>query len=65
MYRKQLVEGVDYSVVVKNIPMGRFGEASEVADTALWLLSARSSYVTGQAIVIDGGMTITSVGNLG
>ena len=65
MYRKQLVEGVDYSVVVKNIPMGRFGEASEVADTALWLLSARSSYVTGQAIVIDGGMTITSLGNLG
>jgi NAD(P)-dependent dehydrogenase (short-subunit alcohol dehydrogenase family) len=65
MYRQQLVEGVDYSVVVGNIPMGRFGEASEVADAALWLLSARSSYVTGQAIVIDGGMTITSVGNLG
>jgi NAD(P)-dependent dehydrogenase (short-subunit alcohol dehydrogenase family) len=65
MYRKQLAAGVDYSVFVKHIPMGRFGEASEVADTALWLLSARSSYVTGQAIVIDGGMTITSVSNPG
>jgi len=62
MYRNQLTEGVDYSVVVKRIPVGRFGEASEVADTALWLLSARSSYVTGQAIVVDGGMTITSLG---
>jgi NAD(P)-dependent dehydrogenase (short-subunit alcohol dehydrogenase family) len=62
MYRNQLTEGVDYSVVVKRIPIGRFGEASEVADTALWLLSARSSYVTGQAIVVDGGMTITSLG---
>ena len=65
MYRNQLVAGADYSVFVKIIPMGRFGEASEVADTALWLLSARSSFVTGQAIVVDGGMTITALGNLG
>ena len=61
MYRNQLTEGVDYSGVVKNIPMGRFGEAAEIADTALWLLSDRSSYVTGQAIVVDGGVTITSI----
>jgi NAD(P)-dependent dehydrogenase (short-subunit alcohol dehydrogenase family) len=65
LYRSQLTEGVDYSVVVKNIPVGRFGEASEIADAALWLLSGRSSYVTGQAIVVDGGMTITSLGNVG
>jgi len=65
MYRNQLTEGVDYSGVVKNIPLGRFGESSEIADTALWLLSTRSSYVTGQAIVVDGGMTITSLGNMG
>jgi A-factor type gamma-butyrolactone 1'-reductase (1S-forming) len=63
MYRNQLAAGVDYSVVVKNIPMGRFGESSEVADTVLWLLSARSSYVTGQAIVVDGGATTTSLGH--
>jgi A-factor type gamma-butyrolactone 1'-reductase (1S-forming) len=65
MYRNKLAEGVDYSGVVRNVAMGRCGEASEVADTALWLLSARSSYVTGQAIVVDGGLMIGSFGRPG
>jgi len=50
---------------VRNIALGRAGTASEVADTALWLLSARSSYVTGQAIVVDGGLMIGSFGRPG
>jgi len=49
--------GADWSVIVKRCPMNRFGEPSEVADVALWLLSAKSSYVTGQAIAVDGGLT--------
>jgi A-factor type gamma-butyrolactone 1'-reductase (1S-forming) len=65
MYRNKLAEGVDYSGVVRNIAMGRCGEASEVADTALWLLSPRSSYVTGQTIVVDGGLMIGSFGRPG
>jgi NAD(P)-dependent dehydrogenase (short-subunit alcohol dehydrogenase family) len=35
--------------------MRRFGTALEVADVALWLLSAQSSYVTGSVISVDGG----------
>jgi 3-oxoacyl-[acyl-carrier protein] reductase len=37
------------------VPMGRLGEASEVADLILFLLSQRSTYVTGQVISVNGG----------
>lgn len=37
-------------------PLGRLGEADEVASGILWLLSPRQSWVTGQVIGIDGGM---------
>ncbi len=37
------------------VPLGRIGEASEVASTALFLASEASSYITGQTIVVDGG----------
>jgi NAD(P)-dependent dehydrogenase (short-subunit alcohol dehydrogenase family) len=39
-------------------PMGRFAAADEIADAAVWLLSDRASFVTGQAIGIDGGYTV-------
>jgi len=38
-------------------PLGRPGTPEDVANLALWLASDESSFVTGQAIVIDGGMT--------
>ena len=40
------------------IPAGRQGTAWEVAYGALYLLSGESSYVTGQSLVVDGGLTI-------
>jgi NAD(P)-dependent dehydrogenase (short-subunit alcohol dehydrogenase family) len=41
---------------VKNmVPMQRGGEAEEIADTVLWLLSDKSSYVTGSLIDVSGG----------
>lgn len=40
------------------IPMKRFGEASEVSSVVLFLLSGASSYMTGQVLVIDGGLLI-------
>lgn len=43
-------------VMLSSIPLGRFGEADEVANVALFLASNLSSYITGQVIVVDGGM---------
>ena len=40
-----------------HIPMGRFGEAKEIAAAALFLASNESSFVTGTQILVDGGIT--------
>ncbi len=40
-----------------HIPMGRFGEAKEMAYAALFLASDESSYVTGTDFLVDGGIT--------
>ncbi|MCG5216048.1 SDR family oxidoreductase [Streptosporangium soli] len=42
------------------VALGRLGTAQDIADTALFLLSPRSAYITGQEIRVDGGLT-TSV----
>jgi NAD(P)-dependent dehydrogenase (short-subunit alcohol dehydrogenase family) len=49
-YRKQ---------VAARIVLGRLGEPDELAAALVWLLSPAASYVTGQTIVIDGGVTLT------
>lgn len=36
--------------------MGRLGEAREVADAIVWLASERASYITGQTVLVDGGL---------
>ena len=41
--------------MLSRIPMGRFVEPEEVADTILYLLSPRASMVTGSSITVDGG----------
>lgn len=44
------------SKIVSHIPMRRFGTPEEIAGICLYLASDASSYVTGQAICVDGGM---------
>ena len=44
-----------------HLPMGRFGEAKEMAYAALYLASDESSYVTGTEFMVDGGLTAAYV----
>jgi NAD(P)-dependent dehydrogenase (short-subunit alcohol dehydrogenase family) len=44
-----------------HIPMGRFGEAKEMAFAALYLASDESSFVTGSEFIVDGGITAAYV----
>lgn len=43
--------------VTARIPLGRLGDAKEIARAALFLASDESSFMTGEEIVVDGGMT--------
>lgn len=42
----------------RNIPLGRAGEAGEVADLAVFLASDKARYITGAHLVIDGGLSL-------
>jgi 3-oxoacyl-[acyl-carrier protein] reductase len=46
------------AAILKQIPMGKFGAADDIANAALFLASASASYVTGQVLTVDGGMVM-------
>ncbi len=54
---ERLGEGAVRDGFAKRVPMGRWGTADEIAEVACFLASRRASYVTGQTIRVDGGMT--------
>ena len=44
--------------MLSNIPKGRYGEPSDVAETVAFLVSDAAAYITGEVIKVDGGMYI-------
>ena len=48
----------------KKILLGRIGEPVDCAGTAVFLLAPASAYVTGQVLVVDGGLTVGQIGRI-
>ena len=47
-----------YADLMKLVPYKRIGEATDIAQAAVWLASDASDYVTGTSLFVDGGMTL-------
>ncbi|MEU7092109.1 SDR family oxidoreductase [Kitasatospora aureofaciens] len=56
MFHAAVPDPADHEPIRAQVPLGRLGRAEDVAETVAFLLSERSSYITGQDLVIDGGL---------
>lgn len=52
-----LADPAALAAMCETIPMGRLGQAAEIAEVIVFLLSSRASFVTGQVLCADGGFT--------
>ena len=56
---RALIDNAEFNAwVCKRAPAGRWGEPHEIAGLAVFLASSASDYITGQILVIDGGMSV-------
>lgn len=57
---RDVVDGSEeaYSDIARRVPIGRAGRPEEIAAAVLWLCGPGASYVVGQALTVDGGMTV-------
>jgi NAD(P)-dependent dehydrogenase (short-subunit alcohol dehydrogenase family) len=60
---RRAIEGMEglAQYIDSAVPIGRIAVPDEVADVVVFLCSPRSSYMTGCAIVVDGGTTLKAV----
>ena len=59
--RTEMSHGLDeeqLGQIARRTPMGRLGDPSDVARAVLFLASEFASYITGQVLVVDGGMVL-------
>jgi NAD(P)-dependent dehydrogenase (short-subunit alcohol dehydrogenase family) len=56
--RKIMEDPVYAADILREIPLGRVGRVSEIASVVIFLASGASSFITGQTIVVDGGITV-------
>ncbi len=52
----EMIEDLPLDRILPTIPLGRFGQAQEVADAVSFLCSDKSSYITGQILSVNGGI---------
>lgn len=57
---RAVVEGDEeaYLEIAKHVPIGRAGRPEEIASTVLFLCSPAASYIVGESLTVDGGMTV-------
>ena len=48
---------VELDVIARSVPLGRISEPEEIAEAILWLASDAASYVSGETVMVDGGVT--------
>ena len=59
--KTEILKSIDKSrleTMSKQVPLGRIGEAKEIADIVFFLTSEESSYITGQVLHVNGGLTM-------
>lgn len=56
---KMLADPIFSSKLVERIPLGRIGEPADVMGAVLFFASPASSFITGQTLYLDGGLTVT------
>jgi NAD(P)-dependent dehydrogenase (short-subunit alcohol dehydrogenase family) len=44
--------------LIQQIPLGRLGRPEDIAESVVWLCSARAAYITGESLVVDGGLCV-------
>lgn len=55
--RRRLGRDEAYRRIVSRVPMGRVAAAEEIVEAMLWLTGPQNSFMTGQAVALDGGLT--------
>lgn len=57
-YLTEMLDPETWNRVRRRIPLDRFAAASDIAEAVAFFLSEKSSYITGQSLVVDGGQSL-------